>query len=296
MPDLPTWVEAVVLGLLQGLTEFLPVSSSGHLVVAPYLFGWDQPPLAFGVALHLGTLVAVVAYFRADLIGLARGVLGVGTDAAQRAAARRTTGLLAVATLPAAALGLALGELLDEAFGDPRVAGVGLFVTAALLLVAERVRAARAAVHLAQDVSVTGADDLGRRLELVTLRDAVTVGLAQSLALVPGISRAGSTIAAGMLSGLSRTAAARFSFLLSVPVIAGAGVLELGALGEPDRFGDYSALDTVLGAAVAMVAGFWAIRYLLRLVAGRDLRGFARYVLVLGTVVLLAPLVLGPPT
>lgn len=294
MLQVPTWVEAVVLGLVQGLTEFLPVSSSGHLVVLPYLAGWEQPPLAFGVALHLGTLVAVLAYFRADLWGLAVGVFGTGVDAPARRRARHTVLLLAVGTVPAAALGLLLGELVDDAFSSPRVVGVGLLVTASLLLLAERLRARRAAAALPTD-EVTPADDVGTGVDEATPLDAVAIGCGQALALVPGISRAGATIATGMLRGMSRTAAARFSFLLSVPVIAGAGLLEVGALGDTGRFGVFTTPEVLLGSAMATVSGFWAIHYLLRLVVSDDLRGFARYVLVLAVVVLVAPLLLGDP-
>jgi len=296
MTEIPLWLQAVALGLVQGLTEFLPVSSSGHLVIAPYLFDWQQPSLAFGVALHVGTLVAVIAYFRSDLVFLARGVLGVGgLGDDDRRLARRTTVLLALASLPAAVLGLSLGSFFDELFTDPRSAAFALFVTAALLLLAERLRARRAAAALEEDREVTPADDVGRHEGTVTPLDAVVIGAAQALALVPGISRAGATMATGMLRGLSRTAAARFSFLMSIPVIAGAGLLEVPALFDAEGFGQFTLLETGVATLAAAASGFWAIRYLLRLVATDDLRGFARYVLLLGLVTLSASLWLGPP-
>ena len=297
MIDIPLWVQALALGLVQGLTEFLPVSSSGHLVIAPYLFTWDQPPLAFGVALHVGTLVAVVAYFWADLLFLARGVLGVGgLEADDRRLARRTTLLLGLASVPAAVLGLSLGEFFDELFTDARSAAFALFGTGALLLLAERIRARRAAAALDDDREVTPADDVGRHEGTVTPLDAVVIGTAQALALVPGISRAGATMATGMLRGLSRTGAARFSFLMSIPVIAGAGLLEVPALFDPEGFGQFSLLETGAATLAAALSGFWAIRYLLKLVATDDLRGFARYVFLLGLLTLSATLWLGPPS
>lgn len=293
---LPSWLEAVLLGLVQGLTEFLPVSSSGHLTIAPYLFGFEQPSLAFGVLLHVATLVAVVGYFHADLWFLARGVVGAGslTDADHRRA-RRTVILLAIGTVPAAAFGLVVETLVGELFENPLVAAGFLLVTAALLWFAERMRRSRAsAVHGEEAAAADPGLDVGRDEGTVSVLDAVVIGCAQALAIFPGISRAGATMAAGMVRGLSRTGAARFSFLLSIPVIAGAGVLEMTEL-EAGSFGAFTTGEVVLATLVAAASGYWAIRYLLKLVSADDLTGFARYLVVLSALTLSGYFWIGPP-
>ncbi len=270
---------AILLGIVQGLTEFLPVSSSGHLQILPYLFGLDPGPLAFDVAVHFGTLTAVVAYFWSDLWGLTVDSIGRG-GAEQAGAARRQVLLLVVASIPAAATGFLLANSFEERFGDPRVAAIMLFVTAAVLLGAERLYARR------EDTGTTTA----------TRRNAVAMGFAQALAIVPGISRSGATIATGMATGLTRAAAARFSFLMSVPVILGAFVVELPNLNSAALSGTgYSVPDVVAGTLAAAVSGYLAVRWLMRLVSNDTLRRFAFYVLALGAVTLIASLVLGPP-
>lgn len=294
--DLPSWLEAVLLGLVQGLTEFLPVSSSGHLTIAPYLFGLEQPTLAFGVLLHLATLLAVVSYFWSDLWFLARGLVGARSlDEADHRLARRTILLLAVGSVPAAAAGLVLEDLIGDLFENALVAAAFLLVTAGLLWFAERLRRGRAsAVHGEAAVAADPALDVGRDEDTIGFGDAVLVGCAQALAIFPGISRAGATMATGMVRGLTRTAAARFSFLLSIPVIAGAGALELAAL-EAGSFGGFSTVDVVAASVVAGISGYWAIRYLLNLVAADDLTGFARYLVVIGLVTLSGWFWIGPP-
>lgn len=294
---LPKWLEAVILGLIQGLTEFLPVSSSGHLTIAPYLFGFDQPTLAFGVLLHLATLIAVVAYFRADLWFLARGVVGLGSLTPEdHRRARRTVVLLAVGTVPAAIAGLVLEELVGSIFENALIAAGFLLVTAALLWFAERLRRARAsAVHGAEAAKDDPTLDVGRHEGTTSVVDATVIGVAQALAIFPGISRAGATMAAGMVRGLSRTAAARFSFLLSIPVIAGAGALEMSAL-EEGSFGAFSTTDVAAASVAAGLSGYWAIRFLLKLVAADDLTGFARYLVVVGLLTLSGYFWLGAPS
>lgn len=294
---LPKWLEAVILGLIQGLTEFLPVSSSGHLTIAPYLFSFEQPTLAFGVLLHLATLLAVLAYFRNDLWFLARGLAGSSDlTGADHRLARRTTTLLVIGTLPAAIIGLVLEELIGDLFENPLVAAGFLLVTAALLWFAEGVRRRRAAaVHGEEAARTDPGLDVGRDEGTVSPMDATVIGFAQALAIFPGISRAGSTMAAGMVRGLSRTGAARFSFLLSIPVIAGAGLLELSEF-EPGAFGNFSTVDVVAATVTAAVSGYWAIRFLLRLVSADDLTGFARYLVVVGLLTLSGYFWLGAPS
>lgn len=293
---LPKWLEAVILGLIQGLTEFLPVSSSGHLTIAPYLFSFEQPTLAFGVMLHLATLLAVVGYFRADLWFLARGVVAAGSLTPEdHQLARRTVVLLAVGSVPAAAAGLVLEDVIGDLFENALAAAGFLLVTAALLWFAERLRRQRAsAVHGAEAAAADPGLDVGRTEGTVSVPDALVIGVAQAFAIIPGISRAGATMATGMVRGLSRTAAARFSFLLSIPIIAGAGLLEATEL-EAGSFGGFSTVDVVIASVVAALSGYWAIRYLLKLVAADDLTGFSRYLVVVGLLTLSGYFWLGPP-
>lgn len=292
---LPSWMEALILGLVQGLTEFLPVSSSGHLVIAPYLLGLEPPTLAFGVLLHVATLLAVITAFRTELVDLARGVAGASTvEPANRRAAVRTIALLATGSVPVAVAGVLLGDVVEVAFGRPRTTALALLVTAGMLVLAERLRRAQARAIGGSVAPTAGASlDGGRGERGMTNVDALVIGCGQALAIVPGISRAGATMATGMARGLSRTAAARFSFLLSIPAIAGAGLLELRDY-EPDSFGGYSTLDVAIGSVSAALAGLWAIRFLLRLVATDDLDGFARYLTALAVFVLVVSSVIGP--
>ncbi|GGI03631.1 undecaprenyl-diphosphate phosphatase [Egicoccus halophilus] len=293
-------IQAIVLGLLQGLTEFLPVSSSGHLQGVPYLLGWPSGSLTFDVMVHAGTLAAVVVYFRGDLAFLATRVTGLGGDhpVTERRLARRTLVLLAVGSVPAALAGLLFEDVFAAAFGSVRAVSGFLLVTAFLLWFGERLRTDRAAAQLGK--SVDELDDAERRLDpgrgedTTTLRDAGVIGVAQALAIFPGISRSGSTIAAGMALGLSRAAAARFSFLLSIPVIVGAVVFKLPDLGtaEPGTLA-FGPLQIAVGVLVAAASGYLAISFLLRLVQSETLLGFARYVVVFAAVLFGATFVLG---
>lgn len=286
-------LQAIVLGLVQGLTEFLPVSSSGHLVIVPYLVAWESPPLAFDVALHAATLLAVVAFFAGDLWFLATRTFGVGSSGPDETRRARTTlALLAVGTVPAALAGFFLEEMFERSFSDARFAAAMLFVTAAMLWFAELLRRRRAAREAGTTVGeLTPAQrqlDLGRDEGTTSVVDATAIGLAQMLAIFPGISRSGATIAAGMARGMSREGAARFSFLLSVPVIAGAFVFKLGEVtGEGLAQSAYGGWALIAGMLAAAASGYWAIRFLLRLVVRQDLLGFARYVMLFGGLTLL---------
>ena len=293
-------LQTIVLGILQGLTEFLPVSSSGHLVVVPYLLSWPQPPLAFDVALHFGTLLAVVWYFKADLWYLATRSVGIGVVADGEAArARRTVGLLAVASIPAAVIGFAFEGFFDTLFEESirPIAGF-LLLTAGLLYLAERIRRRRAAAALGTDPDDLpehrDALDTGRPEDTTNWLDSLTMGLAQALAIFPGISRSGATIAAGMMRGLSREGAARFSFLMSVPIILGASIFKLPELLGEDTTRLYSNVEIAAGVLAAALSGYWAIRFLLRLVATEDLTGFARYVVMFAVVAFVGSLWIGP--
>lgn len=294
-------LEAIILGLIQGLTEFLPVSSSGHLVIIPYLVGWDSPPLAFDVAVHAATLIAVLAYFAGDLWYLATRTFGIGSTGPQDThRARKTLLLLAVSAVPAAVVGFLLEPIFEDTFDDPRIAAAMLFVTGGLLWFAEWMRRRRAAAELdvapKQMTAQQARLDPGRDEGTTTIVDAISIGCAQALAILPGISRSGATIAAGMVRGLSREGAARFSFLMVIPVITGAFVFQLGDLtGEGMAASSYGGGALLAGMLAAGLSGYWAIRYLLRLVTTDDLLGFARYVVFFGVVTLFGTLWLGPP-
>ncbi|WP_423929399.1 undecaprenyl-diphosphate phosphatase [Candidatus Palauibacter sp.] len=250
-----TLLEAVILGFVQGITEFLPVSSSGHLVLGQALFGIELPGVAFEVTVHLATLCAVCWEFRARLATLVRGAWSRD---------RRSLayiGLLAVATLPAAAVGAWLGDALEPAFERPVIAAAMLLLTGGLVW-SIRYFSRRAT--------------RGRP----TLAGAVGIGLAQALAILPGISRSGSTVAAATAAGVDPRRAAEFSFLLSIPAIAGAGVLQAPALGEAG-----AVLGSVpLGAAflTAALSGVLAIRIFLRMLELRVFHRFAWYCWIAG--------------
>lgn len=246
-------IRYALLGLVQGLTEFLPVSSSGHLALGQALLGVESPGLALEAAVHLGTLGAVLLYFGGDLLALAG---GLATDRA----ARRYVLLLALGTLPVALVGLLLGEVLEGAFASPRAVG-GAFLGTALLLGLGAWAARRA------------------RRETVTVGDAGAVGVAQALALLPGISRSGATVAAGLLRGLSPASAARFSFLLSIPAIGGASALALArAVGEPGL----SPGGLALAGGCAFASGLLGIHVFLSLLRRGKLWPFALYCTALG--------------
>lgn len=290
--------KAIILGLVQGLTEFLPVSSSGHLVIVPYLLSWEQPSLAVEVALHFGTLLAVIAYFWTDLWWLATRSIGwrssVEGDVAK---ARRTVALLAIGSVPAAVFGFFIEPAIESTFSqDPRWAGGFLLVTAAVLYGAEHLRRARAAAALGVPASRDLTADVGRDEDTITTTDAVTIGVAQALAIFPGISRAGATIAAGMSRGLSRGGAARFSFLLSIPAVLGAFAFKFTDVVGSDAASIFTGRELAVAVSVAALSGWWAIRFLLRLVSRDDLTGFARYAAAMGVLTLAGYLWIGPPS
>lgn len=281
-------IQALILGLVQGATEFIPISSSGHLVLIPWLLNWTFDPTlknAFDVMAHWGTLVAVVAVFWRDLWALFTGwlrTLGLGSATQPSGAQRpgflarvaadadgRLAWLIAVGSLPAALAGLLLEDFFEMLFGTPRLVSVLLLVTAGLLAFSEgRFASSRR-------------EQEGRDLPSLGWLDALWIGLGQALAIAPGISRSGSTIAAGMARGMRRDAAARFSFLLSTPVIVGAGVWQLKDLLAVD--GWTSALGALLvGFGAAALSGYLCIRFLLSYLRRGKLYPFAVYCTVAG--------------
>lgn len=274
---LPRMLQAAVLGVVQGLTEFVPVSSSAHLVLVPFLFRWPVPTLAFDVMVHLGTAAAVIAYFARDLAailaGATRVVLGRADD--RDRSNGRLVPLLVVGSIPAGIAGVVLEGVFEHLFtGRAAVDRAGAPITAVFLLVTAGILLGAEALYRRKPQ--------GRRgLEAVTAIDAVVIGLLQAVAIAPGISRSGATIAGGILRGLTREAAARFSFLLSIPAILGAGVVALPDIPPRTPVG-----PLVVGAVAAAVTGFAAVAFLLRYLRTRTLRPFAAYCVALSLVAL----------
>ncbi len=257
---------AALLGVIQGLTEFLPISSKTHLIVVPALLGEEPPSLAFIVLLHLGTLVALVAYFAGDLWRMAADLARPKSDG------RRIVALLVVATIPAAVIGGLFEDTFERLLEHPREAAFALMITAVVLVGAEWIAGSIGRARLARPL----------RSEVGT-REAIGIGLAQAVALFPGISRSGSTMSTGLAMGLRRETAARFSFLLAMPAIAGANVLELPevidrGLGTPE----------VVGFAAALVTGYACVAVLLRYLRRWNFLPFAAYCAVFGLVAGLA--------
>ena len=254
-------LEAVLWGLIQGLTEFLPVSSSGHLRLLPEIFGAEAPGLAASAVLHLGTLLSVIAYYRADIAWVARGLLGRGDRAA-----RRVAWVIALATLPAAAAGLALGGLLDSFQESATAVGATLAVNGLILVFSPR-----------------PASEAGRAMEEAGAGDATAVGLAQAAALLPGISRSGMAIAMGARRGLAPRQAARLAFLMSIPVIAGAGLWEALNISGDGGWG----WGLMAGTAAAALSGYGAITLLIKAITRWGMRPFGYYCLAAGLLSLL---------
>ncbi len=258
-------VSAVILGIVQGLTEFLPVSSTAHLVLVPWLFGWDDPllnSLSFDVALHLGTLIAVLIYFRRDWLQLLGALFTSISKRRVETPYERLIWLLIIATIPAGVLGALFEHKVESAFRGPLLIASALAAVAVLMLLAEG--AARKM--------------RGRPLEEMTLGRAIVIGCAQAVALVPGVSRSGATITAGIWTGYDRESAARFSFLLSTPVIAGACVLKLRHLFAGLTGGEEKAI--AFGVAASAISGYLAIAFLIGYLKRRPLNLFAYYRLV----------------
>ena len=248
-------VHIVILALIQALTEFLPISSSGHLALASQLFGWEYQGISFDLALHFGTLLAVVGYFRRDLFALAREVLRWRPGQAMNPMQKLGLGL-AVATVPAVIVGLLLGDAGALVLRHPVVIAINLIVFGVLLWIADR--KTRDNRFQQATASADFAEDAQAVFSRMTLKQAVLIGCAQALALVPGTSRSGITMTAGLFVGLTRAAAARYSFLLSVPVMILATVHSLWEMRHATAHVAWG--DMAVGAAISAVAGLGVIR------------------------------------
>jgi len=273
-----TILQSIILGIVQGITEFLPISSSGHLVLVPYLLGWEITPEAvfvFDVLVQVATLVAVFAYFWHDLIKITKAFFqGLYKRAPFSNSDSRLGWYIILATLPAGLAGLLLKDTLERAIDSPLATACFLFGTAGLLVLAEWLGKRE---HKANELS---------------WQDALVIGIFQILALFPGISRSGATITGGMLRRLDRPSAARFSFLISIPIMLAAGLLATLDLFDIPNLGKI--LPTfVIGFIAAAVTGYLSIRWLLRYLSHRSLYGFAIYCTAFGLLNLIVILVRG---
>jgi len=266
-------LEALLLGVVQGLTEFLPISSSGHLIIVPWLqdytFLLDHPGFnkTFDVALHAGTLVAAIAYFRREVVNLTRGFFAAARKRAIETTDERLSIAIAIGTVPAVIAGGLGSGFIDDHLGEPWMIALQLILFGALLSYADR---------LPQRKALDGA----------TLKDGWYIGLAQILALAPGTSRSGITITAGRYLGLDRDAAARFSFLMLIPIVAGATLFK-GASAIHDGLPSGVAGPMIVGTIAAAISGYLAIAFLLRLVRTTSYRPFVYYRYAAGVAILL---------
>ncbi len=266
-----TIFQSILLGIVQGITEFVPVSSSGHLVLTPFLFGWQIPQehaWVFNVLIQVGTLVAVIIYFWRDLVLIAAAFLqGILRKQPFSTPEYRIGWYLILATIPAVLVGLLLKDTVESAFDSPRATAYFLLLTAVLLLVAE----------------VAGRRQ--NKMADLTWKDALVIGFFQVLSLFPGVSRSGSTITGGMLRSLDRPAAARFSFLMSIPVMLGAGLVTTIDL---FRLPDLNVLLPTLsvGFLTSVVVGYLSIHWLLRFLARHPLYIFSAYCAAAGLLLL----------
>jgi len=261
-------IQAIILGIVQGATEFIPVSSSGHLVIVPWLLGWDKPSLLFDTMLHWGTLLAIFFVFWRDFLALIRAWFG---SLARRSLAdpnARLAWFIIVGTIPAVAAGLLFNDFLESMFLNPQAVGFFMLITAGLLAGSEQ---------LAKRSQAT------RDLDHMNWTDAIVIGVAQSFALLPGISRSGSTIAAGLGRGIRRDLAARYSFLLGTPAFLGAGLLQVvKTVSEDSVMLTGNVVPIVAGFIAAAVVGVLAIRFLLHYLRNRTLYVFSIYCLIVG--------------
>jgi undecaprenyl-diphosphatase len=267
-----TILQSIFLGLVQGLTEFLPISSSGHLVIIPYLLGWNIPPataFVFDVLVQVATLIAVIGYFWKDLIEIARAMI---TDLWHKhpfdSQASKTGWLILLACVPAGLIGLSIKDILEKAFSSPIATAIFLFGTAILLIIAEKVGSRK------------------RELTDITWIDALWIGFFQVLSLFPGLSRSGSTISGGMVRNLNRPAAARFSFLMSIPIMLAAGLVASLDFSQMPNMGS-ELLVFIPGFITAAITGYLSIRWLLGYLSHRSLYVFSIYCTVMALVTIL---------
>lgn len=250
-------IESAILGIIQGLTEFLPISSSGHLVLFQKLFGLHEATLAYDTMLHIGTLVAVLIIFWEDILSMIKNPFS------------KLTLLVVVGTIPTAIIGLAFKDFFEQLFASGQSLGVEFLVTGLILLLAEKMPSGR------------------KSLDQIGYGDAILVGTLQGAAILPAISRSGLTIAGCLFRGIDRETAARYSFLLSIPAILGAAVLQIKDLTE-QGIGNISVLTYGVGTIMAAVSGYLAIKFMIRMIQSGSLKVFTYYVWFLGISIIIA--------
>lgn len=259
-------LEAIILGLVQGLTEFLPVSSTAHLRIIPAFVGWGDPGAAFTAVTQLGTVAAVLLFFRKDLTGIALGFFkGLRDPGARKTLEFRLAILILLGTIPISIFGLVFSDTIETSARSLYLIGTTLILLGFLLLYAERVATRK------------------KQMGDLTTRDGILIGLAQAAALIPGVSRSGATITAGLLLGFDRAAAARYSFLLSVPAVVLSGGFQLGDIAAGDGPGP---VPTAIATLLAFVSGYASIAFLLRWLANHSTAVFVAYRVALGVIVL----------
>lgn len=252
------YLQSIVLGLVQGLGEFLPISSSGHLILIPWLFGWDEHSLSFDVMLHAGTLLAVVVYFwREWLLLIKEGFLSIKERKMSGPPERGLFWYIVIASVPGAIIGKLLEEKAETAFRSPLIVASALGAFAIIFYLIDRFSARK------------------RNLQSLGPVDSIAIGISQAAAIIPGVSRSGATIACGLGMGLDRESSAKFSFLLSAPIIFGATVLKLGDIGKMAAADGWMPL--LLGFSVSAATGFLAIRYLLNYIKKHTFNIFVVY-------------------
>ena len=261
-----SWFEAIVLGIVQGLTEFLPISSTAHLRIVPAFAGWDDPGTAFTAVVQLGTMFAVLVYFREDLWRIGNAWVRSIRDPEERKEIDAKLGwFMIIGTIPIAIFGLAFKSQIESGARDLYIIGIMMILLGLVLWAAELYGTRK------------------REIESLTLKDAITIGVAQAAALIPGVSRSGSTISAGLFLGLEREAAARYSFLLSVPAVVLSGLFEMKDIGGGTgaSFG-----ATALSTVVAFIVGYAAIAWFLKYLVSHTVKIFVVYRIVVGVLVL----------
>jgi undecaprenyl-diphosphatase len=262
-----TVIQDAVLGVVQGLTEFLPISSTAHLRIVPAFLGWEDPGAAFTAVTQLGTMLAVLLFFRTELRALTLAWFRTVTQRRRpRDQDERLAWYIVIGTIPIGVAGLALNHTIENGARNLALIGTALIALGLLLLLAERV----------------GTRERG--VESITFRDAMIIGVAQAAALIPGVSRSGATITGGLFIGLDRTAAARFSFLLSVPAVVLSGLFELGKISSGE--GHHTAAGLALATLLAFVVGYAAIGFLLRFLTSHSTGIFVFYRVAVGVIVL----------
>ncbi len=259
-----TLIQAIFLGIVQGLTEFFPVSSSGHLVFFQSLFGLKEPPIFFDVMLHVGTLLAVVIYLRKEILQIIQGLWAVLRGKSEGRDGLRMFLWMVVASVPTGVMGIVLKDWFESVFARPRFVGLMLLVTGLILWLTRRVKGE------------------GKDIRKMRWLDALLIGVAQGVAIIPGISRSGSTISAGLFLGLDRVLSGKFSFLLSIPAILGAALLESRKVVSAGDVG-----TILIGTGVACVVGYFSLKILMKIISIGKVSHFSYYCWAMGVLMLL---------